>query len=79
MITCHDLMSGYSGAIRSNVRFTSPSVSFMMLAFVAQASDCRPSDRANSNAVRMIFSEPLALMSLRHWATSGVCMCSMPA
>ncbi len=40
-------MSGYSGAMRSNTRFSMPSVAFMMLALVAQASFFRPSARAS--------------------------------
>ena len=56
-----------------------PSVIFMMFDLVAQATFLRPSDRANSNARRTIFSQPLREMSFRHWATPGVCMCSMPA
>ena len=72
-------MSGYSGAISSKVRFISPSVSFMMFALVAQARLVRPSARANSNARRTIFSQPLREISFRHWATPGVCMYSMPA
>ena len=72
-------MSGYSGAISSNVRLSVPSVSFMMFDFVAQWTVFRPSARANSNASRTIFSQPLREISLRHWATPGVCMCSIPA
>ena len=76
---CQDSMSGYSGAISSNVRFSMPSVSFMMFDLVAQATLVRPSARANSNASRTIFSQPLRLMSFSDCATPGVCMCSMPA
>ncbi len=74
-----DSMSPYSGAMASKVRLSSPSVSFMMLALVAQATRLRPSERANSKASRTIFSQPFREMSLRHWATPGVCPCSMPA
>ena len=63
----------------SKTRFSVPSVSFMMLAFVAQATLLRPSLLAYSNANRAIFSEPFTLISFRHWATPGVCMCSIPA
>ena len=48
-ITCQASMSGYSGAISSKVRLSSPSVSFMMFDLVAQATLVRPSARANSN------------------------------
>ena len=41
-------MSGYSLAISSKVRLSVPSVIFMMLLFVAQATLLRPSERANS-------------------------------
>ena len=51
----------------------------MMLAFVAHATFVRPSERAYANANRAIFSEPLALISLRACATPGVCMYSIPA
>ena len=64
---------------RSKTRFIVPSVNFMMFAFVAQATLVRCSLRANSNANRAIFSLPFTLISFRHCATPGVCMCSMPA
>ena len=38
MMMCEAWMSGYSGATRSKTRFIMPSVIFMMLALVAQAS-----------------------------------------
>ena len=56
-----------------------PSVSFMMLAFVAQCTRFLPSARATSKASLMIFSLPFREMSFRHWATPGVSMCSIPA
>jgi len=79
MMMCWASMSGYSGAISSNVRLSRPSVSFMMFDLVAQWTVVRPSARANSNPRRTIFSQPLREMSLRHCATPGVCMCSIPA
>ena len=78
-IRCQDSRSGYSGAISSNVRFSIPSVSFMMLAFVAHVTVRRPSARASSNAKRTIFSQPLREISFSVCATPGDCMCSMPA
>jgi hypothetical protein len=72
-------MPGYSRATSSKVRFISPSVSFMMLALVAQCTEPRPSATATSNARRTMRSQPFFDMSFRHWATPGVCMCSMPA
>ena len=59
MMTCQLSMSGYSLATASKVRLSMPSVIFMMFDLVAQATDLRPSDRANSNASRTIFSQPL--------------------
>ena len=79
MITCHDSMSGYSGATCSNTRFSVPSVIFMMFALVVHATLARPSERAYSNANRAIFSLPFTEMSFRHSATPGVCMYSIPA
>ena len=70
---------GYSLATSSKVRFSRPSVRFMMLALVAHVTLLRPSATATSNASRTIFSQPLRLISLRHWATPGVCWCSIPA
>ena len=72
-------MSGYSGAMASKVLFKRPSVNFIMLDLDAQWTVLRPSALATSKANRTIFSQPFAEISLRHWATPGVCICSIPA
>ena len=76
---CLAAMSGYSRDTSSNTVLNSPSVSFMMLALVAQCTDFLPSARASSNASRITFSEPFLEMIFRHCAPVGDCMCSMPA
>ncbi len=75
---CLDLMLGYCGANSSKVRWSNPSVSFMMFALVAQCTLFRPSASAYAYASLMIFSHPSREISLRPSATPGVCMYSMP-
>ena len=50
MIRCSAVISGYSALSSSKVRLKRPSVSFMMLALVAQVTFRRPSRRASSKA-----------------------------
>ena len=73
-IMCCASISGYSGAMASNVRLSVPSVIFMMFDLVAQWTFLRPSARASSKPRRTIFSQPLREISLSASATPGVCM-----
>ena len=56
--------SGYSGATSRKTDRKSPSVNFMMFAFVTHATCLRPFSRACANAKRMIRSEAFALIGL---------------
>lgn len=67
---------GSSSAAAKNSRCIMPSVIFMMFDFVATATFVRPYERASASAVRDTRWHPIREMSLSHWATSGVCMCS---
>ena len=78
-IMCSCASAGWPFSTCSPTRFIMPSVSFMMLALVATVTRWRPSASASAAASSTMRSHPTSVMSLRHCATPGVCMCSMPA